>query len=114
MLDHVMYNLLNNAAIHTDSSARIDVSVSCHADLLNIKIEDTGKGFNNVDVKNVFDKFSRSRDLKSSRSGLGLSIVKGFTEAMSGVVELEKVNPHGSRFIVSIPVKTSLTKLAEI
>lgn len=114
MLDQVMYNLLNNAAIHTDPNAMIDISVTCHADLLNIVIEDTGDGFGDVNMKEVFDKFSRSKDLKASRSGLGLSIVKGFTEAMSGKVDLEKVKPHGSRFVISIPVKTSLIKLAEI
>ena len=114
MLDQIIYNLLNNAAIHTESNAKIDIDVSCHADLLTITIEDTGAGFNNIDTKNVFDKFSRSKDLTISRSGLGLSIVKGFTEAMSGDVELEKVNPHGSRFLISIPVKTSLIKLAEV
>jgi two-component system sensor histidine kinase KdpD len=114
MLDQVIYNLLNNAAIHTDSNAKIDIDVSCHADLLTIIIEDSGAGFANVDMKDVFDKFSRSKDLKTSRSGLGLSIVKGFTEAMSGDVEVEKVNPHGARFMISIPVKTSSIKLAEI
>jgi two-component system sensor histidine kinase KdpD len=114
MLDQVIYNLLNNAAIHTDSNAKIDIDVSCHADLLNITIEDAGAGFKDVKLKDVFDKFSRSKDLKTSRSGLGLSIVKGFTEAMTGNVELEKVNPNGSRFLITIPVKTSLIKLAEV
>ena len=114
MLDQVLYNLLNNAAIHTAPDSTIGISVSCHADLLNIMVEDTGGGFNDVDVKHVFDKFSRSKDLKTARSGLGLSIVKGFTEAMSGTVDLEKVNPNGSRFVVSIPVKTSLIKFAEV
>src|SRR6185436_11710997 len=114
MLDQVIYNLLNNAAIHTGSDSRIDISVTCPVDMLNIVIEDTGKGFTDVDIKDVFNKFSRSKDLKASSSGLGLSIVKGFTEAMSGSVELEKVKPRGSRFVVSIPVKTSLIKLAEI
>ena len=114
MFDQVIYNLLNNASIHTESDSSIDISVACHADLLNVIIEDSGPGFKDVDIKHVFDKFSRSRDLKTSRSGLGLSIVKGFTEAMSGTVYLEKVNPSGARFIISIPVKTSLIKLAEV
>jgi len=40
MLDQVLYNLLNNAALHTDPSCSISISVSCHADLLDISIED--------------------------------------------------------------------------
>ena len=114
MLDQVIYNLLNNAAIHTESNSRIDISVTCPVDILNIVIEDTGKGFTDVEIKDVFNKFSRSKDLKASSSGLGLSIVKGFTEAMSGNVELEKTNSNGSRFVISIPVKTSFIKVAEL
>ena len=114
MLDQVIYNLLNNAVIHTEPSSRIDISVTCPIDILNILIEDTGKGFTDIKIKDVFDKFSRSKDLKASSSGLGLSIVKGFTEAMSGNVELEKTNSHGSRFVISIPVKTSFIKVADI
>ncbi|HEX6334729.1 MAG TPA: DUF4118 domain-containing protein, partial [Flavisolibacter sp.] len=34
MLEQVIYNLLNNAAIHTDPSTSIDISAFCHADLL--------------------------------------------------------------------------------
>src|SRR4029078_63389 len=45
MLDQVIYNLLNNAAIHTEPGSRIDISVTCPVDILNIIIEDTGKGF---------------------------------------------------------------------
>ena len=114
MLDQVIYNLLNNAAVHTESNSRIDISVTCPVDILNMVIEDTGKGFTDVDIKDVFNKFSRSKDLKASSSGLGLSIVKGFTEAMSGNVELEKTNSNGSRFSISIPVKTSFIKVAEL
>lgn len=113
MLDQVIYNLLNNAAIHTESSSRIDISATCPVDILNIIIEDTGKGFKDVNIPDIFDKFSRSKNLKASGSGLGLSIVKGFTEAMSGNVELEKSNSHGSRFVISIPVKTSYIKVAD-
>src|SRR5688572_20415683 len=56
MLDQVIYNLLNNAAIHTESNSRIDISVTCPVDLLNIVIEDTGKGFTDVEIKDVFNK----------------------------------------------------------
>ncbi len=46
-------------------------------------------------------------------SGLGLSIVKGFTEALGGTVELKKSNSNGSTFIIFIPVKTTHLKIPE-
>jgi two-component system sensor histidine kinase KdpD len=113
MLDQVIYNLLSNAAIHTETSARIDISATLYADILTLIIEDTGSGFVNGDIKDVFDKFSRSKSLTTARRGLGLSIVKGFTEAMLGNVDLERGHPRGSRFVITIPVKSSSIKLAE-
>ncbi|HYJ37995.1 MAG TPA: ATP-binding protein, partial [Chitinophagaceae bacterium] len=113
MLDQVIYNLLNNAVIHTQPGTRIDIFATCHVDLLNIIIEDNGQGFTSTDIKRVFDKFSRSGNTKTNGSGLGLSIVKGFTEALGGNVELEISNASGSRFAISIPVRTSFLKVLE-
>jgi two-component system sensor histidine kinase KdpD len=107
MLEQIIYNLMNNAAIHTPFDARIEISATCHADVLNITIEDAGKGFVYVNPKNVFNKFSRDSNNRMAGSGLGLSIVKGFTEALSGIVELQRSHLGGARFIITIPVKTT-------
>jgi two-component system, OmpR family, sensor histidine kinase KdpD len=107
MLDQVLYNLLNNAAIHTDALALIEISASCHADLLEIIIEDSGKGFTDKEMKAVFHKFSRKKEERAGGSGLGLSIVKGFTEALGGTVTLKRGNDGGACFTILIPVKTS-------
>jgi len=107
MLEQVLYNLLNNAAIHTDPESRIDIFASCHADLLEIIIEDSGTKFKKGDMKDVFQKFSREKHPKTSGSGLGLSIVKGFTEALNGNVELRKGPLGGAIFTITFPVETS-------
>jgi two-component system, OmpR family, sensor histidine kinase KdpD len=112
MLEQIIYNLLNNAALHTEPGTNIRIAASCHVDLLEIIIEDEGKGFKNIDMKDVFHKFSRDKNAKTSGSGLGLSIVKGFTEALGGMVELQKGNNGGALFTISIPVKTSHLKIA--
>jgi two-component system, OmpR family, sensor histidine kinase KdpD len=111
MLDQVLYNLLNNAAIHTAPTCEIRISANCIGDLMEIIIEDNGKGFPTIDGKDIFDKFSRSKNPKTSGSGLGLSIVKGFTEALGGTVQLEKKKENGARFLIYIPVKTSHPKM---
>lgn len=107
MLEQIVYNLLNNAAIHTEPGTRIRISAALHADLLQLIIEDEGKGFVGIDVEDVFHKFSRTKNLKTSGSGLGLSIVKGFTEALGGSVALEKRSAGGAMFTILIPVKTA-------
>jgi two-component system, OmpR family, sensor histidine kinase KdpD len=113
MLDQVIYNLLNNAAVHTEPGTKISITVNCHVDLLEIKIEDQGQGFREVDIKDVFRKFSRNKVGSTSGSGLGLSIVKGFTEALGGSVELRKGFNGGALFTILIPVKTSYMLIPE-
>lgn len=113
MLEQIIYNLLNNAAIHTPPASRIDISAVCHADLLQVIIEDGGKGFTGANPKDVFNKFSRTNHAQTSGSGLGLSIVKGFTEALDGNVDLEKSEYGGAKFTLSIPVKTTSFQTVE-
>ncbi len=110
MLEQIIYNLLNNAVIHTESHCRIEISVSCIAEQLHLIIEDNGKGFTETDQKDIFNKFARDRENKTPGSGLGLSIVKGFTDALSGSVELERSHSGGAKFSVFIPVKTLMFK----
>ncbi len=106
MLEQIIYNLLNNAAIHTPTGSKIEISATCPVDVLEITIEDNGKGFIDIDPRDVFNKFSRNSKSKTAGSGLGLSIVKGFTEALLGSIELQKSQLGGAKFIISIPVKT--------
>lgn len=112
MLEQVLYNLLNNAAIHTSAKSAIDITASCHTDLLEVIIEDGGHGFTESELKDVFRKFSRERNMQTSGSGLGLSIVKGFTEALGGHVDVAKSALGGARFTVIVPVQTTYMNLA--
>jgi two-component system sensor histidine kinase KdpD len=111
MLEQVLYNLLNNAAVHTDRKSKIDIMTYCHTDLLEVIIEDDGQGFQETHRKNIFHKFSREKIPKTEGSGLGLSIVKGFTEALGGNVELNSRRTEGSSFVLSFPVRTSFIKM---
>jgi two-component system sensor histidine kinase KdpD len=113
MLHQILYNLLNNAAIHTSEACRIEITVSCLADRLHLVIEDNGPGFDKLKGDDIFHKFSSQRSLSSSGSGLGLSIVRGFTEALGGTVSLDTSRKTGARFIVSIPVETNHTAVTQ-
>jgi two-component system, OmpR family, sensor histidine kinase KdpD len=110
MLEQVLYNLLNNATQYSPEHSTINVSAACHADLLQLIIEDSGIGFPENEIKNVFDKFYRLRNSRTGGTGLGLSIVKGFTEAMNGTVALDNISTGGARFTVEIIAETSYLK----
>ena len=110
MLEQIIYNILNNAAQYTNSNSTINISAACHADVLEISMEDNGKGFPPEEIKNVFNKFYRLKNTSTGGTGLGLSIVKGFTEAMGGNVDLQNVETGGAKFIINIPAETSFLK----
>jgi len=106
MLEQVLYNLLNNAAIHSSPGSDIDISAASHADILEFIIEDSGMGFKDIPPNDIFYKFSRGKTPQGAGSGLGLSIVRGFTEALGGNVELTKGTAGGAKFTLAFPVKT--------
>jgi len=110
MLEQVLYNLVNNACIHTTSDSRIDIIASCHADILELVVEDNGGGFPKDEIDDVFNKFYRLKHTKTGGTGLGLSIVKGFTEALGGTVGLENRSLGGARFVVTLNGEMSYLK----
>jgi len=110
MLEQILYNLLNNAVQYTPPESRIDIVALCHADVLELIIEDNGIGFPPNETSAVFNKFYRLNSARTGGTGLGLSIVKGFTEALGGTVELMNRPEGGARFTIDIPAETSYLK----
>ncbi len=110
MMEQIIYNLVNNAIQYTSENNKIDIVAHCHADVLELIIEDDGKGFPDDEMENVFNKFYRLRNTRTGGTGLGLSIVKGFTEAMGGTVQLENLKTGGAKFTIHIAAQTSNLK----
>lgn len=111
MMEQVLYNLLNNAAIYTRPTTSIRIFVTWHADLLEITIEDNGSGFPAEEINNVFEKFYRLKNAGAGGTGLGLSIVKGFVEAHGGTISLENIDTGGARFVIAIKAEATHLKL---
>lgn len=107
MLEQILYNLLNNAAIYTNHSSSIKVGATFYADILEIVVEDDGPGFPADEINNVFEKFYRLKNAAAGGTGLGLSIVKGFVEAQKGSISLENIETGGARFTIAIKGETS-------
>jgi two-component system sensor histidine kinase KdpD len=110
MMEQIIYNLVNNAVQYTKPDSKIDIIAHCHANALELVIEDNGKGFPEEEIDNVFNRFYRLKNTKTGGTGLGLSIVKGFTEAQGGTVELQNLKMGGCRFTIHIVTQTSNLK----
>jgi len=72
-----------------------------------VRIEDTGIGMDEEDLRHVFDEFYRSKKAKEvtrDGSGLGLVIAKVIIERHGGTIHAESEGlGKGSTFVIDIP-----------
>lgn len=106
ILEQVVYNLVHNAIRHTPAGTHVEVGLRSEAGACVITVSDNGPGFPEEEIGRAFDKFHRLTNSKAGGSGLGLSIVKGYTEAHGGTVKLENGPQGGARFTVTIPAES--------
>jgi signal transduction histidine kinase len=106
-LKQILQNLINNAMKFTEKgSVKISARYLPDAEVTEFKVADTGIGINKESFPVIFEKF---RQLDSSETrpyggvGMGLYIVKKFTELLGGEVEVESEVGKGSTFTVTIP-----------
>ncbi len=105
LLEHVLLNLMENAAKYSPPSAPIAVSARYGAAALVVTVADLSPPIPKGEQENVFKKFYRlhyPRDV--SGKGLGLTICKGIVEAHGGKIWVEQSEGHGNAFSFSLPV----------
>ena len=90
LLEQVLFNLLDNAVVHGGPSVRVRVEAWCSEGTVNLAIEDDGVGVPDEEHEQLCDKFYRgqNRHPDARGTGVGLSIAKGFVEAMGGSLRL--------------------------
>ena len=107
MLQAVMRNLVSNAVKFTTKGGKVCISAKTIDDnRIEISIEDTGIGMNQILVENLF-----RIDVQSGRkgtegepsSGLGLLLCKEFIEKNGGKIWVESKVGKGSTFYFTLP-----------
>ena len=106
-LKHILQNLINNAVKFTDrGNVTISARYNPRAKAVEFKVADTGIGMQKEMIPSIFDMF-RQADSSETRSyggvGIGLYIVRKFTELLGGKIEAESELGKGSIFTVTIP-----------
>jgi signal transduction histidine kinase len=104
----VLKNLINNAIKFTqEGEIRIFAGCSPDRKTFEFEVADSGIGISKSELPLIFDKFHQA-DRTSSRSydglGLGLHIVKAFTDVAGGKIEVESAINRGSTFKLSLPI----------
>jgi two-component system sensor histidine kinase KdpD len=115
LLEQAVVNILENAIAYSPDASRIEIAAYEDRGNVVIAVEDEGPGIPQTDIERVFEKFrrleepsDRGRGDRNKGAGLGLSIAKGFVEAMGG--RIAAVSPliegRGTRVLISLPKST--------
>ena len=116
LLEQAIVNILENAVAYSPDGSAVEVAAYEDRSNVVIAIEDEGPGIPKADIERIFEKFrrleepsDRGRGDPSKGAGLGLSIAKGFIEAMNGRIAAASPihGDRGTRILISLPKATA-------
>jgi signal transduction histidine kinase len=113
-LIQIFTNLIGNALRFTEKGS-ISVALLENQDEMEFSVTDTGAGIAQEDIPKLFNKFmqfGRTAGAGEKGTGLGLSIAKGLVELCGGRIWAESQVGRGSKFVFTIP-KRSTDKISE-
>jgi two-component system sensor histidine kinase KdpD len=104
-IEHVLGNLLENAAKYSPAGQPIIVSAESRADMVAISIADRGVGIEPIEQDLIFDKFYRGQNqrVRVSGTGMGLAICRAIVEAHHGAISVVSQPGQGSVFTFTLP-----------
>lgn len=105
-VQYIADHLVSNAIKFSPLGSTVQVMMEGKNDGVTITIEDSGPGFTEDDKKTLFTKFethSAKPTAGELTTGLGLSIVKSYVDAIGGTIEVSKSSLGGARFVVAVP-----------
>ncbi|NUT94005.1 MAG: DUF4118 domain-containing protein, partial [Saccharothrix sp.] len=121
LLERVVANVVDNALRHGRLTPRravdvdgdgaisadepeIAVRASAHGDRVELRVVDHGRGLPKNTADAVFAPFQRLGDRDNTPGvGLGLSVAKGFVDAMGGSIAAEDTPGGGLTIVISLP-----------
>ena len=103
-IERICYNLLSNALKYTSEGGKISLQAIKKDERVIISVADSGCGISNNELPYIFDRFYQAKNAGRG-TGIGLAIVKAFTELHHGVVSATSVEGKGSTFSINIPVR---------
>ena len=103
-------NLLSNALNYSPQGSPVRLGASAEDGAFIIWVEDEGPGIRPDEREKIFEKFYRGESSSKSTSGtgLGLAVAREIVRFHGGKIRVEDVEPHGARFVISLPLMKGL------
>lgn len=109
-IETILINLISNAMKFTPSGGQVKVSAQFQENKFSFTVEDTGRGIPASKLEHIFDRFYQVEASDSSHAegtGIGLALVKEYTELMRGIIHVESTPGKGTVFTVTLPLQPS-------
>ena len=105
-IDRALVNLFDNADIHGDGVALVELARCSGEGTVCVRVHDRGEGVDPKDRERIFERFARGSHSRGSRpgSGLGLSLVAEMMRAHGGSVHADDSPLGGAVFTLSFPI----------
>jgi two-component system, OmpR family, sensor histidine kinase KdpD len=103
LLERVLANLVENAIRHGGGTA-VDVVATAGELDAHVKVVDHGPGVPAAERERLFRPFERAGDGTQQGAGLGLTVARGFAEAMDGVLIADGSDGGGLTMRLRLPL----------
>ncbi len=101
-MQRIVTNILENAIKYTPAKGVVEIEANAQDGHVHLFVKDTGIGIAGADLPHIFDRFYRCDQSRSEQGvGLGLSLVKAYTETMNGIIKVNSNINQGSIFSLS-------------
>jgi two-component system cell cycle sensor histidine kinase PleC len=109
LLQQMLLNLLSNAVKFTTEGGQVEIAAALLTDgELAIRVQDTGSGMTDAQLKRVFEPFSQGDSLRAREiggSGLGLPITRRLIELHQGRIHLSSRRSIGTTATLVFPAQ---------
>jgi signal transduction histidine kinase len=106
LVEYACYNLLTNAVKYSPQRTEVTASAWKADSRIHIAVKDQGIGMDQKEVKQIFQKFYRTKKAEESGeagTGIGLSIVQQIVEQHGGQIAVTSQPGEGSCFTLVLP-----------
>ncbi|WP_165930128.1 PAS domain S-box protein [Flavobacterium sandaracinum] len=108
LMEYALFNVLNNAFKYSEGCGNIVLYLFSTDATVSVEIIDFGIGIPKIDQHKLFNTFFRASNTDGIQgTGLGLYIVKTFTEKNSGTIKLESKLGKGTKITLEFPLHHS-------
>lgn len=105
-LHEALIQLIDNALHYSRSAHPVQIRISQGDSWATIAVQDYGSGIPLHKQSDIFEPFYRldeNRSRSTGGTGLGLTVVRAFIEAMKGRISVQSSPGQGSTFTISLP-----------